>query len=125
MKITKAKADKFRKNYGVDPRALNEAVDAQYASGKKEGRKGFKMAGMVGRTIERGVAGRKAFTSTLRKSNIKYGRPADDGFLIKDKNFFGHSKVGKRHIVKNPPPQPNQLGKDGFYGNVKNVTGKL
>ena len=40
-------------------------------------------------------------------------------------NFFGHSKVSKQSVVKNPPPQPSQLGKDGFYSNVSNRTGKL
>ena len=43
----------------------------------------------------------------------------------KDNNFFGHSNVSKQSIVKNPPPQPSQLGKDGFYSNVQNRTGKL
>ena len=43
----------------------------------------------------------------------------------KDNNFFGHSKVNKQNIVKNPPKQVPQLGKDGFYSNVKNRTGQL
>jgi ABC-type uncharacterized transport system substrate-binding protein len=43
----------------------------------------------------------------------------------KDNNFFGHSKVNKQNIVKNPPKQVPQLGKDGFYLNVKNRTGQL
>lgn len=43
----------------------------------------------------------------------------------KDSKFFGHSKVGKQNIVKNPPKQVPQLGKDGFYSNVKNCTGRL
>jgi hypothetical protein len=45
--------------------------------------------------------------------------------MKKDNNFFGHSKVNKQNIVKNPPKQPSQLGKDGFYSNVKNRTGQL
>jgi ABC-type uncharacterized transport system substrate-binding protein len=43
----------------------------------------------------------------------------------KDNKFFGHSKVNKQNIVKNPPKQVPQLGKDGFYSNVKNRTGQL
>jgi hypothetical protein len=27
---------------------------------------------------------------------------------------FGDMQVSKKNIVKNPPPQPKQLGKDGF-----------
>jgi ABC-type uncharacterized transport system substrate-binding protein len=42
-----------------------------------------------------------------------------------DRGFFGHAKVNKQSIVKNPPPQPSQLGKDGFYTNVQNCEGKL
>lgn len=43
----------------------------------------------------------------------------------KDGCFFGHSKVNKQNIVKNPPKQISQFGKDGFYSNVKNRTGQL
>ena len=42
-----------------------------------------------------------------------------------DQKFYGHSKVNKQNIVKNPPKQVPQLGKDGFYSNVKNRTGQL
>jgi len=45
--------------------------------------------------------------------------------MTKDNKFFGHSKVNKQNIVKNPPKQVPQLGKDGFYSNVKNRTGQL
>ena len=37
----------------------------------------------------------------------------------------GVVSVSKQSIVKNPPPQPSQLGKDGFYSNVSNSAGKL
>lgn len=43
----------------------------------------------------------------------------------KDNKFFGHSKVNKQNIVKNPPKQVPQLGKDRFYSDVTNNTGKL
>ena len=39
--------------------------------------------------------------------------------------FFGHAKVNKQNIVKNPPTQPSQLGKDGWYSDVQNCEGKL
>ena len=37
----------------------------------------------------------------------------------------GVSVVSKQSVVKNPPPQPSQLGKDGWYSNVSNSEGKL
>lgn len=69
------------------------------------------MSGPVGGFISMG----QASSSEIRK---QVG-------LAKDKNFFGHSQVNKQNIVKNPPKQVPQLGKDRFYSNVKNRTGKL
>lgn len=57
-----------------------------------------------------------SFYSSMREANLA-------GHV--DRGFFGHAKVNKQSIVKNPPPQPSQLGKDGFYGNVQNCEGKL
>ena len=37
----------------------------------------------------------------------------------------GVISVSKESVVKNPPPQPSQLGKDGWYSDVSNSTGKL
>lgn len=54
-----------------------------------------------------------------------YVPPRGDKIPDIDKNFFGHSKVNKQNIVKNPPKQVPQLGKDRFYSNVKNRTGQL
>lgn len=54
------------------------------------------------------------------------GNPEDAEMspMTTDRNFFGHSKVTQQNIVKNPPSQIPQLGKDGFYANVQNKTGK-
>lgn len=85
-----------------------------------------------------GISGASANASKVTTSKIKankedkvyrdkvgYG-PEPGNWVIggSDEGFYGHSKVNKQNIVKNPPQQVPQLGKDGFYSNVKNITGK-
>lgn len=66
----------------------------------------------------------EGYMNDARKRNDVVWVNAGD-LVNKDNNFFGHSKVNKQNIVKNPPKQVPQLGKDRFYSDVKNNTGKL
>jgi len=68
-------------------------------------------------------------TSNFRKEDAEYRKkvgegPEEGNWIVYDRNFYGHAKVNRQNVVNNPPKQPARLGKDGFYGNVKNTTGK-
>jgi len=98
----------------IAKKAGKSAVKGAQRAAKSAGISGGQVAEIKGVGLVEGASGKKFYKSVFRaiKSNM-------------DNNFFGHSEVNKQNIVENPPKQVPQLGKDGFYSNVKNCTGKL
>ena len=129
MSAMNAEAKRRAKKETTFQKNLKSFGDAVGAASKKGGRKGFAKAGFIGSHAESYVATSKASKKYIKDhesqfSTTKKGKRYLTGDLSVDPNFFGHSKVKKQNIIKNPPKQPKQLGKDKFYGNVKNSIGK-
>ena len=126
--MAKKGSKEFRKN-------LNEFTNTITKAGSKAGKKGFRMAGVVGKFAENAVAVDKAAGKYVKDNPSKFGTDAKGKKFLKgdpsikipqgqDKGFFGHYSVPNANVVSNPQTTMSQK-RDTFIKPAANVVGPV